>query len=81
MENANIQALLEKLKTAKSVKELIELAKAEGMEITAEKAEEMFARFSSGELSDDELEAASGGISSKLSAIEVKRMKKMPFDL
>ena len=54
--------LLEKAKTAKTVEELLELAKAEGIELTAEQAAKAFAELNKhGELSDEELENAAGG--------------------
>ena len=54
--------MLEKAKTAKSAKELLELAKAEGIELTAEQAVRAFTELNkSGELSDEELENAAGG--------------------
>ena len=52
MENNEIFA---KLKEAKSADELIEIAKANGAEITAEEASEIFEKLY-GELSDDDLE-------------------------
>ena len=63
MENENIKELLEKLKAAKSAEELIELAKAEGVEIPADKAGELWSQLNDiGELSDDEAEAVAGGL-------------------
>ena len=57
--------LLEKAKTAKSAEELLELAKAENIELTAEQAKEYFATIhASGELSDEELDNVSGGCGS-----------------
>ena len=54
--------LLEKAKTAKTAEELLELAKAENIELTAEQAKEYFATIhASGELSDEELDNVSGG--------------------
>ena len=53
MENKEMQELLKKLKGAKSAQELIELAKAEGAEIPADKAQELFDKLNDGELSDD----------------------------
>ena len=62
MENENMKELLEKLKAAKSVEELIEMAKAEGVEIHADKAEELFAKLNAeGELSDDLMDEIAGG--------------------
>ena len=54
--------LLKKAKTAKSAEELLELAKAENIELTAEQAKEYFATIhASGELSDEELDNVAGG--------------------
>ena len=64
MENntINIKELLEKLQTAKSAEELVEMAKAEGAEIAPDKAEELFAKLNAeGEISEEELEAIAGG--------------------
>ena len=63
MENENMKELLEKLQAAKSAEELIELAKAEGVEIPADKAGELWSQLNDiGELSDDEAEAVAGGL-------------------
>ena len=62
MENENMKELLEKLKAAKSVEELVEMAKAEGTEIAPDKAKELFAKLNDGELSDDKAEAVAGGV-------------------
>ena len=62
MENKKVKELLEKLQAAKSVEELIEMAKAEGAEIPADKAQELFAKLNDGELSDDKAEAVAGGV-------------------
>ena len=54
--------LLEKAKTAKSAEELLEMAKAENIELTEEEAAKAFAELNkSGELSDEELDNVSGG--------------------
>ena len=54
--------LIEKAKTAKSPEELLEMAKAEGIEMTEDEAAKAFARLNnSGELADDELDNVSGG--------------------
>ena len=54
--------MLEKAKTAKTAEELKEIAKAEGIELTAEGAEKAFAELNkSGELSDSELDNVAGG--------------------
>ena len=54
--------MIEKAKAAKSAEELLELAKAEGIELTAEQAAKAFTELNkSGELSDEELENAAGG--------------------
>ena len=61
--NINIKELLEKLQSAKSAEELIEMAKAEGVEIPADKAGELMAQLNDiGEISDDEAEAVAGGL-------------------
>ena len=54
--------LLEKAKTAKKAEELIEMAKAENIELSAEQAAKAFAELNkTGELSDEELDNVSGG--------------------
>ena len=55
--------MVEKAKTAKTAEELLEIAKANNVEITAEEAATYFAQLSpeSGELGDDDLDAVSGG--------------------
>ena len=54
--------LLEKAKTAKTAEELIEMAKAENIELTEEEAAKAFAELNkTGELSDEELDNVAGG--------------------
>ena len=54
--------MMEKAKTAKSMQELLEMAKAENIELSAEEAEKAFEKLNkSGELSDDELDNVSAG--------------------
>ena len=54
--------MLEKAKTAKSVEELITLAKDNGFELNDEEANAYFAKLNqTGELADDELDNVSGG--------------------
>ena len=54
--------LIEKAKTAKSAEELLEMAKAENIELNAEEAAQAFAKMNkNGELSDEELDNVSGG--------------------
>lgn len=54
--------LLEKAETAKSAEELLEMAKAEHIELTEEEVAKAFAELNkAGELSDEELENAAGG--------------------
>lgn len=54
--------LLEKEKRAKSAEELIEMAKAENIELSAEQAAKALAQLNrNGELSDEELDNVSGG--------------------
>ena len=53
---------LKKAKTAKSVEELIALAKENGLELTEEEAKKYFAELhKEGELADEELDNVSGG--------------------
>lgn len=55
--------MIEKAKQAKTVEEIVELAKAEGIEMPKEKAAKIFFGLNkkSGELSDEELDNVSGG--------------------
>ena len=54
--------LLKKAKTAKTAEELLEMAKAENIESSAEEAAKAFAELNkTGELSDEELDNVSGG--------------------
>lgn len=54
--------LLEKAQTAKSAEELLEMAKAENIELTAEEAVRAFEELhKTGEISDEELDNVSGG--------------------
>ena len=54
--------LLKKAKTAKTAEELLEMAKAENIEISAEEAAKAFAELNkTGELSDEELDNVAGG--------------------
>ena len=54
---------IEKAKTAKSAEELLAMAKAENIDMTAEEAAKAFAELhKTGELSDDELDNVSGGL-------------------
>ena len=82
MENVNIKELLEKLQAAKSAEELVEMAKAEGVEIPADKAGELMAQLNDiGEISDDEAEAVAGGLIIKYVEIpEEARERIYPLD-
>lgn len=55
--------IIEKAKAAKSAEELLEIAKENDVEMTAEDAETYFAQLGpkSGELSDDDLDNVAGG--------------------
>ena len=54
--------LLEKAKQAKTAEELLEMAKAENIELSAEQAAKAFAELNkTGELSDEELDNVAGG--------------------
>ena len=57
------QELIIKAKAAKSVEDLLELAKASNVELSEEQAKEYFTKLNptKGELSDDELDDVSGG--------------------
>ena len=56
--------LIEKAKTAKSAEELLEMAKAENVELTEEEAAKAFAELhKTGDLSDEELSNVAGGCS------------------
>ena len=62
MENKEMQELLKKLKAAKSAEELVEMAKAQGKELPADKAGELFAKLNTKEeLSDEDVEKIAGG--------------------
>ena len=55
--------MIEKVKAAKSAEELLEVAKAGGVEMTADEAKTYFAQLNpkSGELDDDDLDNVAGG--------------------
>ena len=55
--------MIEKAKVAKSAEELLEIAKASNVEMTADEAATCFAQLNpkSGELDDDDLDAVAGG--------------------
>ena len=54
--------LLKKAKTANTAEELLAMAKAENIELSAEEAEKAFAELNkTGELSDEELNNVAGG--------------------
>lgn len=56
------KAMMAKAQEAKNVEELMELAKANHMELTEEKAQDLFNRIhTAGELSDEELDNVAGG--------------------
>ena len=58
----NQKELLEKVKAAKSVEEIIEISKETGKEIAAEEAKQLFNELQkAGELSDEELNTVAGG--------------------
>lgn len=62
--------MLEKAKTAKSAEELLELAKANGVNLTEEEAKTYFNQLNkSGELADDELDNVAGGAGCKPTAL------------
>ena len=55
--------MIEKAKAAKTAEELYEIAKANGVEMTADEAKSYFAQLNpkSGELDDDDLDTVAGG--------------------
>ena len=55
--------MIEKVKVAKTAEELYEIAKANGVELTANEAATYFAQLNpkSGELNDDDLDSVAGG--------------------
>ena len=55
--------MIEKVKVAKTAEELYEIAKANGVEMTADEAATYFAQINpkNGELDDDELDSVAGG--------------------
>ena len=54
--------LIEKAKTANTAEELLAMAKAENIDLSAEEAEKSFAELNkTGELSDEELNNVAGG--------------------
>ena len=58
-----LKDVLEKAKAAETAEQLLEIAKAEGVELTAEEAEMAFAQLhKAGELADEELDNVTGGI-------------------
>lgn len=62
MEDSKKQELLNKVKKAKSVEEIIAIAKENDMELPVENAEAIYAQLNqSGELSDDDLAKVVGG--------------------
>ena len=57
--------MIEKAKEAKSVEELLEIAKANNVEMTAEEANEYYKQITSCELDDDLLNGVAGGYESQ----------------
>ena len=54
--------IIEKVKTAKSAEELLAMAKAENIELSAEQAAQAFVQLNkNGKLSDEELDNVAGG--------------------
>ena len=55
--------MIEKAKAAKSAEELLEIAKANGVEMNEDEAKTYFAQLNpkSGELNDDDLDSVAGG--------------------
>ncbi len=57
----NKEEFISKLKGAKSADDIIALAKENGIEIAPDKAQELFGKLNSVELSDDQLQNVAGG--------------------
>ncbi len=58
----NKEEFISKLKEVKSVDDILALAKENGIELSEDKAKELFSQLNaSGELSDDDLEKVAGG--------------------
>ena len=55
------QEMMEKSRAAKSADELLEIAKANGVELTADEAKTYFEQISSCQLDEDLLEGVAGG--------------------
>ena len=64
------EEIIKKAREAKTVEELIALAKEYNEELTEEQAKALFDRFHSGALSDDELVAVAGGAIGEQPVIE-----------
>ena len=64
MNNFNAE-MIEKAKTVKSAEELLELAKANGVDMTEEEANEYYKQITSCELDDDLLDGVAGGYESQ----------------
>ena len=66
--------MIEKAKTAKTAEELLEIAKANDIEMTADEAAEYFAQLNpaSGELSDDDLDNVAGGCGNRDERLSVR---------
>ena len=66
--------LIEKAKTAKSAEKLLEMAKVENIEMTAEESEIAFTKLHrTGELSDEELDNVAGGCGDDSESEEPKK--------
>lgn len=77
MMNIN-EELMAKARAAKSVEELLALAKENDVELTEQKANYFFRKMNqSGELEDDELDSVAGG---GCFSIDVERLKVDPYD-
>ncbi len=57
----NKEEFLAKLKDVRSADDILALAKENGIEMTPEKAKELFEQLSGGELTDEQLESVAGG--------------------
>lgn len=62
MEDNRKKIIMEKIQATESVEKILAVLKAEGLECTAEKAEEIFSKLNkAGELTEEDLEKVAGG--------------------
>ena len=67
--------MIEKAKAAKSAEELLEIAKANNVEMTAEEADQYYKQITSNELDDDLLDGVAGGYAQEEPADEDEQIE------